>query len=723
MDMRPLRLENGGICRVLIKNEGNTQMTYAIAGRDPAESILFDPVDGPESPAALIVGPGQRETKDLQLKARNRSLLGGVKTKPFEVHVRPQYGEQQSMSGQLDIRPVLPRWIVPLLALLLIVLCLTGGGLLTFFNNQNARATQTAEAATAIFVAAARTEEALDSVSAQETQAAVQATGVAATATAEEAARLGDDDSDGLTNSEEGTLGTDPDLADTDGDGLLDGEEINQYGTDPLNPDTENDGLSDGDEINIYNASPNNPDSDGDSLMDGEEVNDHGTSPTDPDTDADGLGDEVEIAGGTDPLDPNDPAPTPTITPTPSPTPTSTPTAEPTEPSLLVYADNEGLYALTLDLVDGELQAGTTNELVDGEGFSTIKISPDGEKVAFLQTLIGSNNQLYIVNVDGTGLQHIADSGELSQDPVGGSDPASTRRIVGDFQWLADSERLAYNTYTVGVEFPGLGLNEDLWIVDLNGNFLIEHEPDTVGGTFDISSQNQVVMATTTEVIRMNLDGSSRQTLITFPAAATYSEYAYYPEPQWLPNGNSAFVTVSGPDPFFEEQEAAYWQIPTSGPAEELNTVDGILLMDRIYPSPDGSRTAYVRIMSDPTNPPHDLLVGNGQAGNLEHYGSPAFQLEFYEWSPDGQSFLYRSQNNGNVFRYHVGRIGQAPGVKVIPGNETALSPIWVTNSTFVLAIGSSNSWQLTAANIHGNEQALVNITVNNPVFDVWSPS
>jgi Tol biopolymer transport system component len=116
-------------------------------------------------------------------------------------------------------------------------------------------------------------------------------------------------------------------------------------------------------------------------------------------------------------------------------------------------------------------------------------------------------------------------------------------------------------------------------------------------------------------------------------------------------------------------------------------------------------------------------LVGNGQAGNLEHYGSPAFQLEFYEWSPDGQSFLYRSQNNGNVFRYHVGRIGQAPGVKVIPGNETALSPIWVTNSTFVLAIGSSNSWQLTAANIHGNEQALVNITVNNPVFDVWSPS
>ena len=37
--------------------------------------------------------------------------------------------------------------------------------------------------------------------------------------------------------------------ADTDGDGLLDSEEIDTYGTDPLVADTDGDGLNDGDEV------------------------------------------------------------------------------------------------------------------------------------------------------------------------------------------------------------------------------------------------------------------------------------------------------------------------------------------------------------------------------------------------------------------------------------------------------------------------------------------
>jgi hypothetical protein len=205
------------------------------------------------------------------------------------------------MSGVVDVWPVLPRWLMPLLAILLLILCLTGGGLFSFFNNQNARATETAEAATSVFVAASGTEETLEGIAAQETAEALQATSVAATATADEAFRLGDDDNDGLSNSQEESLGTDPEIDDTDSDGLLDGEEVNQHGTDPLNPDSEDDGLSDGDEINLYNTSPTNADTDGDGLTDGEEVNVYGTSPTEPDTDGDGLSDVVEIGAGTDP--------------------------------------------------------------------------------------------------------------------------------------------------------------------------------------------------------------------------------------------------------------------------------------------------------------------------------------------------------------------------------------------------------------------------------------
>ncbi len=96
----------------------------------------------------------------------------------------------------------------------------------------------------------------------------------------------GDEDSDGLTNLDEYGNVTDPVAADTDGDGLEDGAEVNTYGTDPLDTDTDDDGLSDSEEVNTY-----------------------ATEPTDPDTDGDGRLDGWEIAWGSDPLDPNSPGP------------------------------------------------------------------------------------------------------------------------------------------------------------------------------------------------------------------------------------------------------------------------------------------------------------------------------------------------------------------------------------------------------------------------------
>jgi len=80
-------------------------------------------------------------------------------------------------------------------------------------------------------------------------------------------------DSDGLTLAQEYALGSDPYLADSDGDGLSDAQE-NSNGTDPLNADTDGDGLSDYDELHRSAGAtdPTNPDSDGDGLSDGEEL-------------------------------------------------------------------------------------------------------------------------------------------------------------------------------------------------------------------------------------------------------------------------------------------------------------------------------------------------------------------------------------------------------------------------------------------------------------------
>lgn len=118
---------------------------------------------------------------------------------------------------------------------------------------------------------------------------------------------LADTDGDGRTDGQEvkGDPTSNPLLADTDGDGLSDGDEVNTHKTDPNKTDSDGDTLSDADEINTHNTDPNEKDSDGDGRDDNEELNGSPTTdPNNPDTDNDGINDGDELTG-TPATDPN----------------------------------------------------------------------------------------------------------------------------------------------------------------------------------------------------------------------------------------------------------------------------------------------------------------------------------------------------------------------------------------------------------------------------------
>jgi hypothetical protein len=65
-----------------------------------------------------------------------------------------------------------------------------------------------------------------------------------------------DQDADNAADELEPGLGLDPTNADTDGDHVADGDELNLYGTDPLNGDTDGDGASDGEELFATHTDP-----------------------------------------------------------------------------------------------------------------------------------------------------------------------------------------------------------------------------------------------------------------------------------------------------------------------------------------------------------------------------------------------------------------------------------------------------------------------------------
>ncbi|BCX46888.1 carbohydrate binding protein, cbp35A [Haloferula helveola] len=108
-----------------------------------------------------------------------------------------------------------------------------------------------------------------------------------------------DFDSDNLTDLEEYQNKTEPDNDDTDGDTLLDGDELagtsNSFDgtpTDPRDPDSDGDGVDDFEENGSLNG----------------EFANAATDPNDPDTDGDGLSDSFELANNNSgtALDPND---------------------------------------------------------------------------------------------------------------------------------------------------------------------------------------------------------------------------------------------------------------------------------------------------------------------------------------------------------------------------------------------------------------------------------
>ncbi len=284
MAVTPPNIPRRGEARLRVHNQGNAPEMVRLTGAESDDQVAVAP-----AATELPVAPGAQGETTIKVAARKkRALFGTTEALPYAIRAVTSSGQALEARAAVMLKPILPVWAASVLGMLLLVAC---GVSIFAYTQWQAREERIANETALALANQTEIARVAEQTMAAQTAAAMtqaeraEATAAAATATAE-----------WLT-------------ADTDGDGLVNSEEL-QWGTDP-----------------------NNRDTDGDTLLDGEEVA-MGTSPISKDTDGDGSQDNVDPDPGNVPT----PTPAPTATPEPSATPTTTLTPSITPTPFLLKA-------------------------------------------------------------------------------------------------------------------------------------------------------------------------------------------------------------------------------------------------------------------------------------------------------------------------------------------------------------------------------------------------
>lgn len=396
-------------------------------------------------------------------------------------------------------------------------------------------------------------------------------------------------------------------------------------------------------------------------------------------------------------------------------TPTPIPPALEEGQGVLAYSDGGIPYAAKVDLTEQlPLFSSEPVQLADAVEVETLSIAPDGRRIAFLAVTTDAN-ALYVVNIEGEDLRLLADAAEL---PLGSQGRTGFRLLIDEIAWLPDGTAVAFNTVALNRSGPGVLSQEDLWMVDLDGNLSPLLPAGEGGGAFLFTANNQVLLSQADNVSRAAIDGSNRQPVVEFPRINTASEYVYYPLPQQL-NLAEAHLFVPAAEPWEAGAWSTLWEIPPAGPARQLGSVAGALLFDRLVWSPDGSRLAFVERTTDEDGAAISrLMIADGKGINANAYAG-GDNVVVHGWSMQGESLLYA----GEGF-YAVGRVNGPPLQTLLePGQQLGRAK-WVGDETYIAALGSAadNVWQLFSSDLSGETISLTTMHGDEPLFEIWMP-
>ncbi|MBN1259059.1 MAG: PD40 domain-containing protein [Anaerolineae bacterium] len=348
------------------------------------------------------------------------------------------------------------------------------------------------------------------------------------------------------------------------------------------------------------------------------------------------------------------------------------------------------------------------------EGLDSVpRLSPDGNWILFNRGEPEALAEvgpfaLWVIGVDGSGARSLVLPEDLPGEPgtpAGEDEEGMLDRLPYQVHWLPDSSGVAFNTLLE----TGYGLltKDDLWIATLESDAPLQLLPDGTGGAFAHAPAGDLILVADADSVAMaNANGTDRREVLAFEPVNTASEYAYIPQPVWLPDGTAGLAAISSPAPFEPGAEGLLWSLPRSGAAERLATAPGLFLFvtmnDRAW-SPDRQWLAYfgedrTTLFLTSYNGATQITVATGVG-------------QFLSWSPDSGQFAYSLLGDGNVM------IGALDGASYPFPADEGVGPVWdvqwldATSSVYVA--GDYGDFTLWTGALDG-EQRIIDVGVED---------
>lgn len=390
-----------------------------------------------------------------------------------------------------------------------------------------------------------------------------------------------DTDGDGLPDDLENTMCTDPSDADTDDDGISDGDEHYTYGTEPCVLDTDGDGIQDGTELGIT-LEDVGPDTDTGVIKPDDDLSTE-TNPLLADTDGDGLFDGLEDLNrnGKVELGETDPVMATTIT----------------EGKLTFESDRSGDFDVWVtSIYDDGTTGSAVNLTADLVGFSgTPRWSPDGSKIAFRSRSTGTDQIWVMDSKSANKTQLTIMDGYYCRWPSWSPDG----RKIAFYRHYGTSTCAAYRTTEVctmnadGSEVTCFGNSAG------HGEFHPSWSPD---GTTLIYDRDEGTCSNPKDLWMMNPVGTNKRAF--YPVSGQNDDNWYQTASRWGTHGKILFMeTVTSTNHWeigvINDDGTGYYRIAhpnsdsTSGPSWAFGN------KKIIYSAPDGNGITQLWMVND----------------------------------------------------------------------------------------------------------------------------